>query len=272
MPRTRPARLRPLRLLAIVVFGLGLPLGGCDLMAAPSPPRPSRLVATPEPPPETAPVESEEAPTLRPEPTGDGVDLVDAANRLADVASYRVAVKSRGLVPASTTNGQVAMTSTLVQGTDPAAEFTMTGVAGFPGGRLDAVVIADEAWLREGGDIWRKSPGGAADFDAAFTTLSPIDLLTGFDGVAAALAETGEELKNGQRATHFRSEDGDARAVEAGLTRGTTDVWLTVDDGRLVAFALAGTWDLEGVATPVTLTIDVTHVNDRANVVRAPAA
>lgn len=271
MSRPRIPGSIPLRALAGLWLGAALVLGGCDLMTAQSSPRPSRLVATPEPPPETAPVASDEAPTLRPEPSGDVLDLVEAANRLADLASYRVVVASKGLVPATTANGEVTMSSTLVQGESPAAEFTMAGVDGFPGGRLDAIVIGDEAWLREGGRGWQKSPGGAADFDAAFTTMSPIGLISEFEGLAPALAASGEELKNGQRAVRYRSEDGDRLAIEAGLSRGTTDVWLAVDDGHLVGLAIEGTWDVQGTPTPVRLRIDVTHVDDPANRVVAPA-
>jgi hypothetical protein len=239
-------------------------------MTARTTPRPSRLVATPDPRPQPTPSELDEAPTLRPEPAGEGPDLVEAANALADLGSYRVTVVSRGLVPATPTGGEVSMTSTLVQGDAPAAQFAMTGVDGFAGGRLQAIVIGDEAWLREGSGGWQKSPGGAADFDAAFTTLSPIDLVTQFDGLSAALGAVGEERKNGQRAAHFRSEDGDAAAVEAGLNRGTTDLWLAVDDGHLVSLAIDGTWDLDGTPTHVTLAIDVSHVDDPANRVTAP--
>lgn len=271
MSRPRTPGSVPKRVLGGLLVGMAVVVGGCDLMTAQTSPRASRPISTPEPPPETAPVASDEAPTLRPEPSGDALDLVDAANRLADLDSYRVAVTTKGLVPATTETGAVSMTSTLVQGESPAAEFAMTGVAGIPGGRLEAVVIGDEAWLREGGGPWRESPGGAADFDAAFTALSPIGLVAGFEGLSPALAEIGEELKNGQPAVHYRSEDGDRVAMEAGLTRGTSDVWLAVDDGHLVAVAVEGTWEVAGTPTAVRLTIDVTRVDDPANQVRAPA-
>ncbi len=251
----------------IVVTGIALSVAGCNLVTAPVAPRPSRLVATPEPRPSAAPVESDEVPTLRPEPSG-AANLVDAANALADLDSYRVAVTSRGLVPASTPNGRVTMTSTLVQGADPAAEFTMTGVDGFEGGRLQAIVIGEEAWLKSGTAGWLKSPGGAADFDAAFTALSPIDLVSGFEGLATNALRVGEERRNGQRAIRYRSDEDQAAAV--GLAGGTADLWLAVDGGYLVSLAIEGTWDLDGTPTPITLAIDVTNVNDPANRVDPP--
>ena len=140
------------------------------------------------------------------------------------------------------------MTSTLVQGHQPAAEFTMLGVDGFEGGRLQAVVIGDEAWLKEGSGGWQKSPGGAADFDAAFTTLSPIDLTTGFEDISAGLVAAGTGRKNGIRARHYHADGSNPTVAAAGLTTGAADAWLAVDGGYLVAFAVSGTWDVDGDA------------------------
>jgi hypothetical protein len=147
----------------------------------------------------------------------------------------------------------------------------MEGVDGFVGGRLEAVVIGDEAWLREGGGSWRKSPGGAADFDAAFTSLSPIDLASGFDDMTPALEEVGPESRNTRATIHYRADATNAVAANAGLSAGTADLWVDVRAGFLVGLEVAGTWDIEGTPTPVTLRIDVTHVGDRANVVKPPA-
>ena len=205
-----------------------------------------------------------------PPDSADQAGFAAAANALTELASYRVAVKTTGLVESSAADGQVSMTATLVQGDDPAAQFRMEGVDGFQAGRLQAIVIGDQAWLKEGSRPWRASPGGAADFDAAYNALSPIDLATGFDGLASALDEVGTETKNGQRATHYRADSEASGAVAAGLTAGTADLWVADPDGYLVALAVAGTWDVEGTPTPVTLTIDVSHVADRANVVRPP--
>lgn len=263
------SRLRLPLLAAITLAGLAIGLIGCDASIARSTPRPSRLVATPEPRPTATPTEIDEAPTPRPVPSG-GLDLIAAADALADLDSYRVSVVSRGLVPASTADGEVTMSSTLIQGVDPAAAFTMTGVDGLEGGRLEAIVIAEEAWLKSGSGSWLRSPGGAADFDAAFTTLSPIGLVSGFEGLARAINRVGEERKNGVPATHYVSQEGDEEAAAAGLTHGITNLWLAVDGGYLLGLAIEGTWDLDGTPTPISLTIDVTNVNDPANRVSAP--
>lgn len=254
----------------LFVAALAVLLVACDLMVAPSPtPRPSRASRTPEPLPSVV-ADPEDVPTPRPAPSGNGPDLVDAANGLADLGSYRATVVSTGLVPATPAGGSVSMTSTLVQGHQPAAEFTMVGVDGFEGGRLQAVVIGDEAWLKEGSGGWQKSPGGAADFDAAFTTLSPIDLTTGFEDISTGLVAAGTGRKNGIRARHYHADGSNPTVAAAGLTTGAADAWLAVDGGYLVAFTVSGTWDVDGTPTPVTLRIDVSRVNDRSNTVRRP--
>ena len=269
-PRSTLVRRIPLPLLAVVAAAtLGLTLAGCDLMIATTTPRPSRLVATPEPLPSPT-NEDDEVPTIRPDPSGSGPDLLDAANALADLKSYRVSVATRGLVAATPASGTVTMTSTLVQGTDPAAEFSMASVDGFTDGRLRAIVIGDQAWLKEGGGPWVKSPGGAADFDAAFTTLSPIDLVDGFDDLSASLQRVGTERKNGRSTVRYHADSGDVAAATAGLTAGSVDAWLATSGRFLVGLAIDGTWDVDGTPTPVVLKIDVTRVNDPANRIAPP--
>jgi hypothetical protein len=252
---------------SVATIAIAILVSGCNLFATPSAPHPSRESRTPEPivVPSDPPDEAE---TLPPD-TG-SIGFAAAANGLADLQSYRVRLTSTGLVPSTAPDGQVAMTSTLIQTSSPAAEFTMDGVDGFVDGHLEAIVIGDEAWLREGSGGWRKSPGGAADFDAAFTSLSPIDLATEFDDLSAALEEVGPEARDQRATIHYRTDAGNAGAVNAGLSAGTADLWVDPNAKYLVGLEVAGTWDVDGTATPVTLRIDVTHVDDRANAVKRP--
>lgn len=272
MQPVQRGRRPPLGLLGSGAIGLAAALlAGCNLFAAPVPP-PTRPVASaserPAPPPEA----SNEVPTLRPEPSGSGPDLVDATDALADLGSYRVSVVSRGLVPAAEPDGTVSLTSTLVQGEEPAAAFTLVGLDGLTGGRLEAVLVGDQAWLKSGSEPWRKSPGGAADFDAAFTTLSPIDLVAGFERLGSAILRDGTPAeKDGQRAIRYHGAATDAAVVAAGLSEGSAEIWLGSEDGHLVALAILGTWDVDGTPTPIELRIDVSHVDDPANWIRPPA-
>jgi len=255
-----------------LLVAMAASLAACELMQAPASPIASRRVATPQPT-AAGPDATDEVPTIRPIPSG-GVDLIGAADALADLDSYRVSVVSRGLVPTSSPDGRVSMTSTLVQGDHPAAALTMSGVDGFEGlasGLFHAIVIGDEAWLRSGSGGWAKSPGGAADFDAVLTTLSPSELVGGFEALGPAFVRVGPESKNGHATIHYRADAADPVASAGGLTSGGVDVWLASSGGALISIAADGTVDVDGTGTPVALAIDVTHINDPANKVRPPA-
>ena len=269
---SRRRRVRPSVVAVVLISVVALLAAGCDLMTAPPSTRPSREVSTPEPTALPTPTEVDEFETLPPDdatPAPD--DLVAAAEALADLESYRVTVTTRGIVPATTASGTVAMTSTLVQGDQPAARFAMTGADGFTGGRLEAIVIGDRAWFREGGAPWQPSPGGAADFDAAFTTMSPVELVRTFDALTPILAKVGTERRNGIRADHLRGDASNLAATDAGLVEGTIDVWRATKGGYLVALDLDGSWlDDDGHPVRTVLKIDVTRVNDAANRVSAP--
>jgi hypothetical protein len=147
----------------------------------------------------------------------------------------------------------------------------MTGVDGFAGGRLEAIVIGDQAWFKEGSAGWAKSPGGAADFDAAFTTLSPAELLAPFEALSPVLVAAGTERRNGVRSQHLHGDASNLAASDAGLLDGTIDVWRATTGGYLVAFDLDGMWiGDDGAAHRTILRIDVSRVNDAANRVSPP--
>jgi hypothetical protein len=262
----------PRIVVAVLILGASTLAGGCDLMVAPSSsPRPSREVATPQPTPTPTPTEVDEFETLPPEPSGPVDSIVATTDGLADLESYRVVVSTRGIVPATTPNGTVTMTSTLIGGDQPAARFAMTGVDGFAGGRLEAIVIGDQAWFKEGSAGWAKSPGGAADFDAAFTTLSPAELLAPFEALSPVLVAAGTERRNGVRSQHLHGDASNLAASDAGLLDGTIDVWRATTGGYLVAFDLDGMWiGDDGAAHRTILRIDVSRVNDAANRVSPP--
>jgi hypothetical protein len=258
---------------ASLILAVATLLAACELMQAPASPIASGAARTPGPVGAATPVATDEVPTLRPEPSGE-FDLIAAADALADFKSYRVTVVSSGLVPSSAADGRITMTSTLVQGDKPAAEFSMTGVDGFEGvgpGPLHAIVIGDRAWLRSGSGSWVNSPGGAADFDALFTTLSPTDLVGGLDALGPAFVRVGPEQKNGRATVHYRVDPTGAAAADAGLTSGSVDAWLAKVGGALISLAANGTVDVDGTATPVLLQIDVTRIDDPANRIRPPA-
>jgi hypothetical protein len=258
---------RPSRRAALLVPILIL-VTGCALVSPPVAPRASHVSRTPEPivvpsePPDVGPTLPPDSPT--------GPDFTAAADALADLDSYRVALTATGLVASSASDGRVTMSSTLLQGDHPAASFTMSGVDGFALGRLEGIAIDDQAWLKEGDGTWRASPGGTADFDAAYNAVSPIDLATGFEGLSPSLVPVGSETLDGIATQHVRASASDDSAQAAGLSAGSVDLWVATNAGELVRLIVSGTWNVDGTDTPVTLRIDVSHVNDRANVVKPP--
>ena len=253
----------------LLATSIAVVVAGCGLLSPPVAPHPSRLSRTPEP--IVVPSDPLDAVPTLPAASSGGPDFADAANALADLDSYRVDVTTTGLVPAFAPGGTVTMTSTLIQGDHSAASFVMSGVDGFALGRLEGVVIDDEAWLKEGDAGWRKSPGGAADFDAAYNAVSPIDLAAGFDGLSPSLKVIGAEKHNGVATQHTRVVATDDGAATAGLSAGSADLWIAVNGGELVGLDLAGTWNVDGTDTPVTLRIEVTRIDSRSNVVKPPA-
>jgi hypothetical protein len=266
-------RLTTLRSGTTLVLLAAALLAGCDAMIAPPTARPSREVSTPEPTARPTPTEVDEFETLPPDDASpEPADFVAAAEALTDLDSYRVSVSTRGIVPASTADGVVSMASTLVQGDEPAAKFVLTGADGFAGGRLEAIVIGDRAWLREGAGSWKESPGGAADFDAAFTSMSPAELLVEFESLAPLLTSLGTERRNGIRSEHRHGDSRSSLAFEdAGLVDGVVDVWQATSGGYLVAVRIDGSWlDDDGNPVRTTLRIDVTKVNDPSNKVSPP--
>jgi hypothetical protein len=260
---------RPITVVLTALITLGV--GACDSFLGP-PPSPTPLAtttpsATPSEPPD-------ELPTPRASRAEGAVDIVAATEALVDLRSYRVRISARNLVPSAQPDGAVTMTETVVSASDPSAvAFTITGADLTDGETIDAIVIGEEAWLKNGNGKWAKSPGGAADFDAVFTTLSPDSIVFGFDDIASAMTMVGSETKNGRAADHYRLDAATDAAVAsaAGMTAGSADLWLASEGQFLIGMAVDATTNIDGTASHVVLTIDIDRINDPRNVVRAPS-
>lgn len=257
--RSAPLGAALLALLALIV-------AACGGTASPSPSSP---VATATPSPTAAPTESG---SDEPDPSGSAVDLSGTADALAALDSYVVTMEVSGLVPAASAGQSVTMTSMVVQGDEPAAKFTISGAAGAPAGGLNIIVVGDEAWIDPGTGAYIKSPGGAADFESMFLALSPAVLVAEFSGAQAGILKVGDEDRNGVPTEHFRldaSESPEA-ALAAGIGDGIFELWVARDGGYLVAMRFDGTYDVNGTATAVAMSIDVSDINNPANVIDVP--
>ena len=145
------------RLLALAA-AIALAVAACGGSASPSP----TDVASSEP--TSAPTASPtEEPTDSTEPSGDGTDLTGAAEALAGLTSYQIAITVSGVVPAASGASAVTM-SAIVDRENDAVDFTMSGFEGLTteDGGIRVILIGDDAWLDLGTGTFIAQPGGAA--------------------------------------------------------------------------------------------------------------
>jgi hypothetical protein len=84
-------------------------------------------------------------------------------------------------------------------------------------------------------------------------------------GAWSGANDQGVEEKNGVQARHFRIENGSFVGTLASMPPGASiDAWVAEDGGYLVSLAVVG-------EASDGFTIDVTNVNDPANVVKRPS-
>ena len=208
-----------------------------------------------------------------PDPSGDGPDLRRRANALARPRLVPGAGRrARGLVPAAPPIG------TVVDDLDPRpGRRSRRGV--HDGSALDGFERRSargdrhrrQAWLKEGGGQLAEEPGrrrrlrrGVHDAVAD----RPDDRVRRALGGLVAAGTATEERDPGEGTTTRTPRAPRSRrpaSRPAPSTRGSRSTAAISS-----SFVVAGTWDVDGAPTPVTLRIDVTRVNDRANSVRPP--
>lgn len=170
---------------------------------------------------------------------------------LANLDSYRIA---------TTINGTPSYQATVVM-KPPKAEAIILG----DGTDTTRVIrIGDKAWLAPGNKQYQEVPISMVD---PLVDPFPIRLFERFaDGNIGALAnDLGLEQKNGISARHYRLDSttplvGAFASLPAGAA---IDFWVA-DEGYLVAYALTG-------ASNEGRSIDISNVNDPANVVNPPS-
>lgn len=212
--------------------------GGATTTATPTP----IAAATPAP-------GATEAPT--PVPPIDGVipsfDLSGLVENLDGVDSYRVTI---------TAGGEVKYAATVV--TKPVLSRDVT-----LGDGTRVVVIGDEAWVGDADSLQPAPPELATPMLTAF---DPILLMGAFTapGAMTGATEVGTEEKNGVQARHFTVAGDSMLGAMASLPPGSSiEMWIA-DQGYLVSMSIGGTG--EG-----SFNMDVTNVNDSANVVERPS-
>lgn len=128
------------------------------------------------------------------------------------------------------------------------------------------VTVGEEAWMGTGDGALTTAP--SALIAGMIPLFDPMVLLGAFGGLSMTeYAENlGEEQKNGQNTTHYKVNLSSLpNFVQLGMPESATVETWVADDGYLVSFIAT---DFGQVGT--NLAIDVTNVNDPANVVERP--
>ena len=128
------------------------------------------------------------------------------------------------------------------------------------------VTIGDEAWMGTGDGPLQTAP--AALIAGMIPLFDPMVLLGAFGGLSMTEygENLGEEQKNGQNTTHYKVDVSSLpNFAQLGMPESATVETWVADDGYLVSFIAT---DFGTVGQ--NLAIDVTNVNDPANVVERP--
>ena len=180
-------------------------------------------------------------------------DLSGLITNLENVDSYKIAINTGDATSYSgTVVTKPVLSRDLYIGTGDSATHVVT--------------IGDESWIGEGDGPLESAP--TAMVASLIPLFDPSILLAAFanQGMLSFADNLGREDKNGQSTTHYKVELSKVPQLAAlGMPPGATlETWVA-DDGYLVSFIAT---DFGGAG--VNLAVDVTNVNDPANVVETP--
>ena len=86
------------------------------------------------------------------------------------------------------------------------------------------------------------------------------------------LPAVGQEEKNGVATTHYHVTGADSSQVALGLgPDSVVDVWIADDGGYIVSMAMEGTVPVNEIDTPVTMSIDISRINDESIAIEEPS-
>jgi hypothetical protein len=238
--------------LATVLAGLVFILAACGGGASPSPSAPAS--ASPPASPSAAPsVEPSPSASEGALPSLPPVDLGAAAEALENVDSYRLRMAIEGATTAT-------VEATVVRQPEVAQDITVTNAQG----TQHLVLVGDQAWADVGGTgQFTQLPAAAAS--SLIQAYDPILLVGSINqpGLVQALTEVGRETKNGVETTHYHLDGSSAAGQFASMPpEAVFDVWVA-DDGYLVSMNATG-------VGAQSVQMDITNINDPANVVEAP--
>ena len=128
------------------------------------------------------------------------------------------------------------------------------------------ILIGKNAWMATGADgKFESVPGSlASSMLLAFDPTAFINAYKQLDWVGSATNQ-GTEQKNGVNAQHLRIDSTSAVGAAAKMPAGAAiDIWIA-DQGYVVA------WETTGFATGEDVAIEISGVDDPANVVKPPS-
>ena len=203
-----------------------------------------------------------------------GPDVNAAAAALENVQRYALDLTVAGLMPTAAGDSAITMSGT-VDREQQAYQFDMSGMAGLEalgGSAVSFILIGDDAWISTGDGNYIKTPGGSGMFSQFTEGLAPESLLGMVPSTAlSGMQQIAQEEKNGVAATHYRVTGADSPGVAEGLGADSTiDVWIADDGGYMVGMVLDGTMDVQGTATPIQMSMDISRINDEAIEIEAP--
>jgi hypothetical protein len=194
--------------------------------------------------------------------------LDGAASALADISSYQFSMtlagdsfKSMGTMTGATA-GAFTVKGTVMTAPAAAADITM--------GSYHIIEIGGFDYLNMGTGAFIKGPMSG---DGMAHTFSPATMFSSviYTSTASGYTKVGSETKNGAMADHYQATTA-ALAQYDSLMAGatwTSDVWLTQQGGYPVSMNITAK-DASG-AVVYQVIFDISHVNDPANTVSAPA-
>ena len=262
------------RLLSLAAIA-ALAIAACGGSAASTSPSEAPAASEAPTPASSAP-ESVAPPSEAPAsaPAAAGPDVGAAAAALEDVQRYALDLTVAGLIPTASGESSITMSGT-VDRENQAYQFAMSGMAGLEalgGSEVSFILIGDDAWISTGDGNFIPTPGGASMFSQFTEGLAPETLLGMVPPSAlTGMTEVGQEEKNGVATTHYRVTGADQPQVAEGLgADAVVDVWVADDGGYMVGMVLNGTMDVNGTATPIQMSMDISRINDETIEIEAP--
>jgi hypothetical protein len=198
--------------------------------------------------------------------------VTDPIAALSDLNSYRlkIAIASKGISGSIGSLGDVSLDGTVILKPEKAADMKLS--LGAAGTAMRIVEVGGKQYVDIG--TGTLIPSTDSSSSSMVDSFMPDKMFGSIASVASMMKVVGDETKNGIATTHLTASpellatQGAALGGAFGLTDGTwtMDVWVAKDGGYAVSYALAG----KGSSGEMSMSMDLSHVNDPSNVVKGP--